>query len=208
MSNNNETEFTDYQAENTEPTAYTDTTPKEEKRGFIKKHPVITTVLFALLALVIVYFWKDIQGKRERNAVIEQATLQLQNTNKEMLVLLCKPLVWNIRAELLRENVEQVVLFTNDMVKEKNLESIHLIKPSGEFMVSTNKKLEGQSAAGMFDAALLEADSTIVVSTTDGALIAASPVMGYDKKLCTLVLQYTPVAFNPGNELNKELPRE
>lgn len=200
MSNNNETEFTDYQAENTEPIAYTDTSQKEEKRGFIRKYPVITTVLIALLALVVVYFWKDMQGKRERKAVIEQATLQLQNTNKEMLVLLCKPLVWNIRAELLRENVEQVVLFTNDMVKEKNLESIHLIKPSEEFLVSTNKKLEGQSAAGMFDAAILDADSTIVITTANGELIAASPVMGYDKKLCTLVLQYTPAAFNPDND--------
>lgn len=204
MANNNETEFTDYQAENTEPIAYTDTTPKGDKRGFIRKHPVITTILIALLALVVVYFWKDMQGKRERKAVIEQATLQLQNTNKEMLVLLCKPLVWNIRVELLRENQEQVVLFTNDMVKEKNLESIHLIKPSGEFLVSTNKKLEGQSAAGIFDTALLDSDSTIVVTTASGELIAASPVMGYDKKLCTLVLQYTPVAFNPGNNVNKE----
>ena len=204
MSNNNETEFTDYQPDNIEPIPSSDTSEKEERNGFIKKYPVITTVLIALLALVIVYFWKDVQGNKQRKAVIEQATIQLQNTNKEMLVLLCKPLVWNIRAELLRENVEQVVLFTNDMVKEKNLESIHLIKPSGEFMVSTNKKLEGQSAAGMFDAALLDTDSTIVVSTASGELIAASPVMGYDKKLCTLVLQYTPEAFNPDNDLNKE----
>ena len=203
MSNNNETEFTDYQPENIEPIGSTDTSPKEEKIGFVRKYPVITTVLIALLALVIVYLWKDIQGKREREAVIEQATLQLQNTNKEMLVLLCKPLVWNIRAELLRENLEQVVLFTNDMVKEKNLEAIHLIKPLGEFMLSTNKKLEGQSAAGIFDVDILESDSTIVKSTANGELIAASPVMGYDKKLCTLVIQYLPATFDPGNGSNK-----
>ena len=206
MSNINETEFTDYQAENNEPIASADTSPKADKRGFIRKHPVITTLLVAILAVVVVYFWKDIQGNRQRKAVIEQATLQLQNKNKEMLVLLCKPLVWNIRAEMLRENLEQVVLFTNDMVKEKNLESIHLINPSGNFLVSTNKKLEGQSASGMFDAALLTTDSTMVFSTASGELIAASPVMGYDKKLCTLVLQYIPAAFDPGNGLKKELP--
>ncbi len=203
MSNNNETEFTDYQPENIEPITSTDTSSKAEKRGFIKKYPVITAVLIALLALVIVYLWKDMQGKRERKAVIEQATIQLQNTNKEMLVLLCKPLVWNIRAELLRENLEQVVLFTNDMVKEKNLEAIHLIKPSGEFMLSTNKKLEGQLAAGVFDADILDSDSTLVKSTANGELIAASPVMGYDKKLCTLVLQYLPATFDPDNGQNK-----
>ena len=199
MSNNYETELTDSQPENNEPIGSPDTHTNADKPGFIKKHPVISTLIFAFLALIAVYLWKDVQGKKERKAVIEQANLQMQTQNKEMLVLLCKPLVWTIRAELLRENLEQVVLFTNDMVKEKNLESIHLIKPSGEFMISTNKKLEGQSAMGMFDTTLFTTDSTIVVSNASGELIAASPVMGYDKKLCTLLLQYTPASFNPDN---------
>lgn len=204
MSNINETEFTDYQPENNEPIASPGTSSKVDKRGFIRKYPVITTLLFAVLAVVAVYFWKDIQGNRQRKAVIEQANHQLQKKNEEMLVLLCKPMVWNIRAELLRDNLEQVMLFTNDMVKEKNLESIHLIEPSGNFLVSTNKKFQDQSATTMFDAALLTTDSTIVVSTAGGELIAASPVMGYDKRLCTLVLQYFPAAFDPGNGLDKK----
>jgi hypothetical protein len=117
-------------------------------------------------------------------------------------------MVWTIREELLRQNLEQVNLFTNDMVKEKNLESIHLIEPSGNFLVSTNKKLEGQSASGMFDATLLATDSILVVSTADGWLIAASPVMGYDKRMCTLVLQYQPEAFNAENEIINNEDRE
>lgn len=201
MSNNYETEQPDNLAENTESTGATDITPKPDTRGFIRKHPVISVLLFAILAIVVVYFWKDIEGKRERNAVIERATVQLQNQNKEMLTLLCKPMVWTIREELLRQNLEQVNLFTNDMVRGKNLESIHLIEPSGIFMVSTNKKLEGQTSGGLFDAALLATDSTMVVSQPDGKLIAASPVMGYDKRLCTLVLQFQPEAFDPLNEI-------
>jgi hypothetical protein len=208
MSKNYETEIPDNQAESTEPTGENDTTPKQDTRGFMRKHPVITVLLFAVLAVVVVYFWKDIQGNRERQAVIERATLQLQNQNKEMLTLLCKPMVWTIREELLRQNLEQVNLFTNDMVKEKNLESIHLIEPSGNFLVSTNKKLEGQSASGMFDATLLATDSILVVSTADGWLIAASPVMGYDKRMCTLVLQYQPEAFNAENEIINNEDRE
>lgn len=202
MSNNYETEQPDNLAENTESTGATDITPKPDTRGFIRKHPVISVLLFAILAIVVVYFWKDIEGKRERNAVIEKATLYMQNQNKEMLVLLCKPMVWTIREELLRQNLEQVVLFTNDMVREKNLESIHLIEPSGKFLVSTNKEFEGQSSAGLFDAVVLTSDSTIVLSLPDGKLIAASPVMGYDKKLCTLVLQYKPEVFDPLNDIN------
>jgi hypothetical protein len=202
MSNNYETDLPENQMESNEPISTSDPTPETAKPGFIRKHPVISILLFEILAVVVVYFWKDIEGKRERNAVIEKATLHMQNQNKEMLVLLCKPMVWTIREELLRQNLEQVVLFTNDMVKEKNLESIHLIEPSGTFMVSTNKKLEGQSSAGMFDAALLASDSTIVVSQPDGRLIAASPVMGYDKKLCTLVLQYQPEVFDPLNRIS------
>lgn len=208
MSKNYETGLPDNQMENNEPMSTSDTIQKPHKRSFIRKYPVITTILFALLAVVVVYFWKDIEGKSKRNAVIEQATLHMQNQNMEMLVLLCKPMVWNIREELLRQNLEQVVLFTNDMVREKNLESIHLIEPSGNFLVSTNKELEGQSSGGLFDAAILSSDSTIVVSQPDGRLIAASPVMGYDKKLCTLILQYQPEAFDPLNEIKKINDRE
>jgi hypothetical protein len=156
-------------------------------------------MLAGLLLIVIVYFWKDIQGRNERKAILEKANIELKSKNHEMMVLLCKPLVWAIRAELLRNNLEQVDIFTSDLVKEKNFKSITLVEPSGNIIISTNKKLEGQPASALFDTAILSTDSTVVISMENGELLVASPVMGYDKRLGTLVINYNPENFNIGD---------
>ena len=167
--------------------------------GFIRNHTYLTTMLAGLLLIVIVYFWKDIQGRNERKAILEKANIELKNKNHEMMALLCKPLVWAIRAELLRNNLEQVDIFTSDLVKEKNFKSITLVEPSGNIIISTNKKLEGQPASALFDTAILSTDSTVVISMENGELLVASPVMGYDKRLGTLVINYNPENFNIGD---------
>ncbi len=170
-------------------------TKKEKTMSFIRKNPVITTALVGILAVVAVYFWKDIQGGREKVAIEKMATAQLNEKNQTMLKLLAKPLVWSIRAEMLRGNMEQVNIFTTDLVKEKNFQFIYMIDPDGKIIASTDKKLEGQTVAGMFDAALLKTDSVIVVNNEAGMLTMAAPVMGFDKQLAVIVLKYAAPGF-------------
>ncbi len=168
----------------------------------IKNNPVIITIIIGLIAITGVYFWKDIQGKKQKAAIEKMASEQLLLNNVEMLKVLVKPLIWSIRSEMLRGNMEQVNIFTTDMVKEKNFQFIHLIDPKGIFIVSTDKKMEGQPVNGMFDVNLMQTDSVLVISKEENMLTLAAPVMGYDKRLATIIMNYSHMKFNP--EQSKE----
>ena len=92
----------------------------EERNSFIKKYPVFITVIIAVIAIVLVFYWKNYQAQKQKEAIVNMASTQIMQNNIDMLKLLSKPLVWSIRSEMLRGNLEQVNIYTNDMVKEKN----------------------------------------------------------------------------------------
>ena len=79
-----------------------------------------------------------------------------------------------------------------------------MIDQEGKIIVSTDKKLEGQLATGMFEPALLQTDSVIVVNKDDGMLTMAAPVMGFDKQLAVIVLNYAAPGFKNMNALKTE----
>jgi hypothetical protein len=164
---------------------------KEKGNSFIKKYPVIFTIIVALILIFCVYYWKNHQAKKQKVSIENMATVQLMQNNVEMLKLLSKPLVWSIRSEMLRGNLEQVNIYTNDMVKEKNFQFIYLISPGDSMLISTDKKFQGQSAKGMFDDKLLKTDSLVVENNDNKTLTIYTPVMGYYSRMATLVYSYT-----------------
>jgi hypothetical protein len=157
---------------------------------FIKKNPVLVTVFIGILAVLVVYFWKDIEGNRQQNEIIKTATIQLEEKNQEMLKLLSRPLVWGIRSEMLRGNLEQVNMFTADMVRQPNFQYILLIEPNGNIIISTDKRMEGQQFEERYRQEILRVESTVVFPEDDDLLIMAAPVMGFDSRLATLVVAY------------------
>jgi hypothetical protein len=165
--------------------------------AFIRKNPVLITIFISLVALVIVYLWKDVQGTGAKDAVIKAATEQYEVMQQEMLQLLAKPLVWSIRTEMLRGNMEQVDILITDLVREKNFRYIHLIGPDGIVLLSTNKRYEGQPAGDETDPDLFTVESPVVRKIPDNFFVAAAPVMGIDRRLATLVFSYQPEVFKP-----------
>ena len=157
---------------------------------FIKKNPVLVTVFLAILAVLAVYFWKDLEGEKQKKEIIEVATLQLEEKNQEMMMLMARPMVWSIRSEMLRGNLEQVDMFTTDMVRMRNFQFIYLIEPDGNTLISTDKKMEGQQFEERFQQEILKVESTVVFPEEENLLVMAAPVMGYDRRLATLVVAY------------------
>ena len=157
---------------------------------FIKKNPVLVTVFIGIFAVLVVYFWKDIEGNRQQKEIIKTATLQLEEKNQEMLKLLSRPLVWGIRSEMLRGNMEQVNMFTTEMVRQPNFQYILLIEPDGNTLISTDKRMEGQQFEERYRQDVLRVESTVVFPEDDDLLILAAPVMGFDRRLATLVVAY------------------
>lgn len=160
-------------------------------KRFVKKRPVTTTVLIGLLAVVLVYFGKEIQIKLQKRAVIKTANVQLLENNEAMLKVLSKSVDWSIRSEMMRGNMEQVDLLMTELVKDSHFQYIHLVGQDGNIMLSTNKKQEGQPIETKDVKSALAADSTLFINEGDTLITVVSPVMGFDKRLGTLVMSYT-----------------
>ncbi len=158
----------------------------------------IITILLVLVAGT--YLWKvwAVRGM-ERQRVAErdqlsQAQRQALNLQaKDLLRLASRPLAWAIRAELLRGNLGQVDDYLREFVRERGVNSVLLVAPDGKILLATNRKLETQAAAALVAKPLLEAtDATL--EEASGLLRLAVPVMGFDRRLALLVIEYDPAA--------------
>jgi len=167
---------------------------------FVRKHPLLTTVLCGLLVVFVVYFWKEVEGNFQRKAVVKAANVQLLETDQRMLKLFSKPLVWSIRAEMLRGNPGQVDLLITNLVKEGKFQYIQLVRPDGFVELSTNKQSEGRMVEDKEILKALDADTTVLLNGKDSLITVIAPVMGYDKRLSTLIFSYRPDIFDPLND--------
>jgi hypothetical protein len=173
-----------------------DSEQKSNFLAFLKKYPVFSTIIIALVLMGAMYLWLDFQAKRERNRIVRSASEQIDQNNLEMLRLFSRPMVWSIRAEMLRGNKEQIDLLISDMVREKNFENIFVVDMEGTIYVSTTKRQEGQQAADFISPDLLSADATIIQDTGNNTQLLVSPVLGFDRRIGTLVIEYAPSGFD------------
>lgn len=165
-------------------------------RRFIRKHPLFTAIICGLMAVILMYFAKEVEGNWQRKAVVKAASEKLMENDETMLKLLCKPLVWSIRSEMLRGNMEQVNLLISDLVKGKNFLYIHLVDANGKVLLSTNKKMEEQPIDnGKIEHAML-ADSVVLMREDNRVITVVAPVMGFDRQLSSLVLSYRSEDFS------------
>lgn len=161
-------------------------------RKFMKKYPKASIIIVAVIALVVVYFVKDIQASFESKALIKKANAEMIESQKASLKLFSKPLAWSIRTELLRGSNDQVDLLINDVVREKGLEFLHLLGNDGKVTFTTNSKLIGGELDLSKTAGYLGADTTSVYMENDSLIVLVAPVMGYDSRLGSLVIGFKP----------------
>lgn len=173
-----------------------DNSKPNEKFSFwrmVIKHSTVSVLLLSVLALTVVYIWKESQNDKQKSVILKAATLQIEKNQQDLLKIMAKPLVWDIRSEMLRGNLEQVDLLISDLVKENNFRYIHLITPNGNVILSTNKSLEGKQIGDEIIAHLLLVESPSIVELADKIIVVAAPVMGIDRRLATLVVGYKTV---------------
>jgi hypothetical protein len=149
----------------------------------------------ALLALGI-YAWNLVTvGRLQARYEAERAQSSsarkqaLSGQARELLRLSARPLAWSIRAELLRGNLGQVDDYFREFVRERGVTSLLLVDKDGRVALATNRKLETQSAASLVSKTLLET-ADIAVEESGTTLRMAVPVMGFDRRLGTLVIDY------------------
>lgn len=151
-----------------------------------------------IIILVIVgaglYFYQSYQLNHLRKDLSAQADSALSKQNKQLLKLSAKPLVWAIRSEMLRNNLDEINVFNTDLVKERNVTEITLLNAAGKIINSTDKKLEDTMAKPDY-LALLKSDTVSVNSINDSLNLLVAPVMGYQSKLGAVILKYRVEKF-------------
>ncbi len=172
-----------------------------EKRSFFSstKNKILVAAGGIILLFAALWIWKAIEIKNLKKEHENKETLLKQKANELLLQsdfrylkLLAKPYGWAIRTELMKGNIDAVNLYANDMVKEKNFQTITVVDGKGMVISSTNKKLESKSYASVGNAAYLSNDSTVVNKLDNNSLEISSPVMGFNKRIGTLIFNYTP----------------
>ncbi len=156
---------------------------------------IITAV--ALILIVGIWIWKETQisnvkkqAETERQALQQKAAAMIVQSHEEHLKLLAKPIVWAVRAEMMQGNLSQVNLYMSDMVKEKNFQRIVVANDKGIIVSSTNKKDEGKPFSTIAKDAYLSSNNTSVENAGDSILIMTSPIMGFNNRLGTLLINY------------------
>jgi hypothetical protein len=179
----------------------TPTVNSSERKSFFSstKNKILVAAGIIILLFAALWIWKaieiqNIKRENEKKEILlrQEAIELLSRSDYKYLKLLAKPYVWAIRTEMMKENIEAVNLYANDMVKEKGFQTITVVDEKGVVISSTNKKLEGRPYASIGNAVYLNNDSTVVNKVDDNTLEVSSPVMGFNKRIGTLIFNYMP----------------
>lgn len=168
-----------------------ETTSQEGKSGGAS-HWQLYVILFLILALVGMYFWKNLAVGKVRTEVSNKAAEIIGEQNNSYLRLVSIPLVWAVRSEMIRDNYDQINQYLANFVKEKNMKELVVAKTDGKVVAATNKKLEGTNISTSFPADVLQTAETTITVRENGEYQVVSPVMGLNAKLGVLVLVYAP----------------
>lgn len=171
----------------------------------ISKKIFFITIIIGLILVSGVWIWKTVEiGKLNKGAEIKyqelqkHASTQLVQAHELHMKLLAKPFVWAVRTEMMQNNLSQVNLYMNEMVKEKNFQRIAVINDKGVIVSSTNKKDEGQPFSTIGENSDLEIETTDLKTEQDSVISMTSPIMGFNNRLGTLFIRYSiPKTVHP-----------
>ena len=156
-------------------------------------------IIALLVALAGMFIWKTVA---EKNMQKQQESRRLQwveitrqtitENTRQFLRLAAIPLVWAIKAEMLKENYEQINEFLVQFVKEPHIKQILVAKIDGMVVVATDKKLEGAAFSSLYPGEYLEKNETMVADDEKGNIFIVSPIMAFNRKLGIFFMVYEP----------------
>ena len=166
-----------------------------------RKRTIIISIGVAFIAIAILWIWKQVQlnnlrdeSAKEYERLQTEAQHAVIKTHEQHLRVMAKPFAWVVRTEMMRNNISQINQYTNELIQEKNIQSIIIVNDDGKIVSSTNKKWEGKFYSTVGEEADLNNDSTVVRNLKDSVLVMSTPIMGLNSRLGTLMLTYSLTA--------------
>ncbi len=183
-------------------TAYTILTKKFALLEDLPQKQLPMKYAFILVGIIVfVFAWKIIavnkvesdtrkQLESERALITHQAREQADKQYKKEEERFGQVLSWAVRSELIRNNIDQIGLYLNDIVKQINAERIVLISEKGELLVSTDKRLEDVKGSDLYPKEVLNEHKITIKSDVDGKKLVIAPVSDFNKRIAVLVISY------------------
>jgi len=163
--------------------------------------PLLYVVGVLVLLLIVMWAWKSVavgSAERrfdkertafaeERGALEEQLRAEATRRVEDVLRLMGVPLGWAIRAEAIRDGEDRIEEYATSLIKQPRVKQVVYIDASGEVTVSTDRKLDGETAESVFGP--LTRNSEITLRETEaGDYELMIPILGYDSRLGSLVV--------------------
>ena len=164
---------------------------------------------YGALFLAIIFFliaWKQISENRMESEMAKQLANERVLITQEAREYADKQyikeeerfgqvLAWAVRGELIRNNLDQVDQYLNELVKMKDTDRVVLVSEEGKLLVSTDKRLEDENVADLYPKEILKADTITVETNVDDKKLLVVPVMGLNNRIATIVVSYNPPAL-------------
>ena len=183
------------------------------KFGRMSRERKIMLGLVAALLMVAVgmYGWKvaAVNAVENRLAQVEaqqtEAKAQIINQAKQLedarveeaLRLFSIPFAWAIRRELMAGNVNQVDQYLGQLVQIRGFESAVLAQPDGKVLVASDRKKLVEPFSSLYPGADLNSNEIKAEKADNGIFRAIIPILGLNKHLGVVVLEYLPPAYSP-----------
>ncbi|GJL75084.1 hypothetical protein [Nitrosomonas sp.] len=163
---------------------------------------------FLLVGIIIfVFAWKQIAvGKiesdmnkkleSERVLVTQQAREHADKQYKKEEERFGQVLAWAVRSELIRNNIDQIGLYLNQIVKQIDADRIVLIGEDGELLVSTDKRLEDVKGNDLYSSEVINENKITIKSDVDGKKLLIAPISDFNKRVAVLVISYNQAKIN------------
>lgn len=162
-----------------------------------------------LMAVAGMYAWKVAMVDEVKNEVAEvkaqqaEASAQLVNQAKQLddrrvkesLRLFSIPFAWAIRRELMAGNLDQVDQYLGELVQIRGFKSAVLAKPDGKVIVASDRKKLIETFSGLYPGADLGSNEITLEDASNGSLRAFIPILGLNRPLGMVVLEYVPPAY-------------
>ncbi|SFI77241.1 hypothetical protein [Nitrosomonas sp. Nm34] len=171
------------------------------------------SLLVFLGILLLVIAWKYIAVSQAESRVDRERVQMTQDLETERSIMMRKAreyadsqynkeeerfgqvLSWAVRGELIRNNLDQVSQYLNELVKMKDTERVVLISDDGKLLVSTDKRLEEAEGKDLYPAEVLQKRKITMLSDVNGKKLLVVPVMGLNSRLATVVVSYKQAAL-------------
>ncbi len=139
------------------------------------------------------------QFQADRSALVAELKAKVAANADETKRQFGIALAWAVRGEMIRNNLDQVDQFFNEIIKLPNTERVLLADSTGRVRVSTDRRYLGVEMSTLVPVEATLPEEVAVRAGPNETRLLVIPVMGLNSRLGTVVVSYRQPDVLAGN---------